>query len=98
MRQCAGSSTSPLSACSSTRKSEKRLDFPEPLAPIRPTRSPWWRVRSALSRRTFAPRARVSCVKRIKLPILPAADLVPGLLLLFQDGDDVAPLEARQQE
>ena len=37
MRQCAGNSTSPLSACSSPRSSANRLVLPEPLAPIRPS-------------------------------------------------------------
>src|SRR3954471_24933590 len=65
-RQCAGSSTSPLSACSSPRKSANRLDFPEPLAPIRPMRSPAYTVSSAPSTSGFAPRARVSWENRIK--------------------------------
>ena len=48
-RQCAGKSTSPLSACSSPRSSANRLDLPEPLAPIRPTCSPGLSATSAPS-------------------------------------------------
>src|SRR5205085_11898316 len=67
MRQCAGSSTSPLSACSSPRSNANRLDLPEPLAPMRPMRSPGWIVRSACSRSALAPRRRVACERRITL-------------------------------
>ena len=56
MRQWRGSSASPLSACSSPRSSANRLDLPEPLAPMRPMRSPAWTVSSAPSRSGFAPR------------------------------------------
>src|SRR4051812_37746115 len=66
MRQCAGSSTSPLSACSSSRSIANRLDLPEPFAPITPTCSPACTVSSAPSMSGLAPRANVTWEKRIK--------------------------------
>src|SRR5437879_1978663 len=102
MRQCEGKSTSPLSVCSSPRSSANRLVLPEPLAPISPMRSPGLRLRSAPSKSGFAPRASVTWEKRIKRPHftyrLTPPDLPPCRFLLLEDGDDLAPLEARQQE
>src|SRR5262249_36667354 len=65
MRHCFGKSTSPLSACSSSRSSANRLDLPDPFAPIRPMRSPGLSETSAPSSSVFVPRRRVSCERRI---------------------------------
>ena len=45
--QSRGRRNSPVSACSSSRISANRLDFPEPLAPVTPTFCPGWICRVA---------------------------------------------------
>src|SRR5206468_9271103 len=52
---------------------------------------------NALEERLRAARER-DLGKTDQAPILPAPDFPPGCFLLLQDGDDVPPLEARQQE
>ena len=54
-----GIETSPASACNSPRRSANRLDFPQPLGPIKPTLWPAWTVALAPSSRRLTPRASV---------------------------------------